>query len=85
MIYIIILSSFFIFSNALKPLQMAKIGTFKFTPPKTASPVKNYLTLFRANNVIPVSVLSFTGGLITKPHIRTLLHTPSFVTSVVWH
>lgn len=83
MIYIILLSSFFIFSNALKPLQMTKIGNFKFTPPKTASPVKNYLTLFRANNVFPVSVLSFTGGLITKPHIRTLLHTPSFVTSIV--
>ena len=62
---------------------MAKIGNFKFTPPKTSSPIKNYLTLFRANNILPVTVLSFTGGFITNPHIRTLYHTPSFLTSVV--
>jgi len=65
------------------PIQMTKVGNFKFTPPKSSSPIKNYLTLFRANNVFPVTVLSFTGGLITNPHIKTLLHTPSFLTSVI--
>jgi len=87
MIYIITLFSFFIFSNALSmhtpPIQMTKIGNFKFTPPKTSSPIKNYLTLFRANNVFPVTVLSFTGGIITNPHIKTLLYMPAFLTSVI--
>ncbi len=86
MIYIITICSFFIFSNALSirapPIQMTKLGNFRFTPSESSSPIKNYSRLFRTNNIFSVTVLSFTGGLITNPHIK-ILQTPSFLTSVI--
>lgn len=94
MIYIITFISFFTFANALLPhftnknirrpiIQMNNGYIFaeQYYPPPHK--VQSYFKLFRANNILPTSVLCLTGGFITNPNLYKLIRAPAFVTSAV--
>lgn len=94
MIYIITLLSFFSFVNALLPsftnkniqkpiLQISNGNIFAEQYHHPPNKLQSYFKLFRANNILPTSVLCFTGGLITNPNLYKLIRTPEFVTSVL--
>ena len=50
-------------------------------PPPPLHKIQGYFKLFRANNILPTSVLCFTGGLITNPNFCNLIHSRQFITS----
>jgi 4-hydroxybenzoate polyprenyltransferase len=93
MIHIITFISFFTFVNALlpsftnrniqNPLLQIKNGYVFTEQPDPLRKVRSYFKLFRANNILPTSVLCFTGGLMTNPNLGNLMQSPSFLTSAV--
>jgi len=93
MIHIITFISFFTFVNALLPsftnrniqnsLLQIKNGYVFTEQPDPLRKIRSYFKLFRANNILPTSVLCFTGGLITNPNLGNLMQSQSFLTSAV--
>jgi 4-hydroxybenzoate polyprenyltransferase len=45
--------------------------------------IKSLLNLIRSNNIIPTTLLCFSGGWIINPSIYNLLHSKSFIVSIM--
>ena len=70
--------------RAVQPTQVNMFEAYDFTPPfqSVVDKIGSVKKIIRSNNIIPTTMLCFTGGWIARPNVLELLRSVSFRASV---